>query len=70
MGNEALFRTRNLRQEIYTSSRRNKFCEDPTKESEKLHQKEKNKLKEYCHNRVKVTLLQINDLGTFQSFSL
>ena len=35
--NQAPFKTRNLRKEIYTRSRfRNKFCKNPTKENEKL----------------------------------
>ena len=33
---------RNPRKEIYTRSRfRNKFCESPTKENEKLHKKQR-----------------------------
>ena len=51
--------TRNLRKEIYTRSRfRNKFCKNPTKENEKLYQKQRNKcvalrrkcIKEYFHS--------------------
>ena len=40
-GNQAPFMTRNLRKEIYTRNRlRYKFCNDPTKENEKLCKKQ------------------------------
>ena len=51
--------TRNFSKEIYTRSRfRNKFCKNPTKENEKLYQKQRNKcaalrrkcIKECFHN--------------------
>ena len=58
-GNQAPFMTRNLKKEVYTRSRfRNIFCKNPTKENEKLYQKQRNKcvalrrkcIKEYFHN--------------------
>ena len=57
-GNQAPFMTRNLKKETYTRSRfRNILCKNPTKESEKLYQKQRNSvalkrkcIKEYFHN--------------------
>ena len=42
--NQALFMARNVRKEMHTRYRlRNRFCNDPTKENDKLYKKRRNK---------------------------
>ena len=73
-GNQAPFMTRNLWKEIYTrTSFRNRFCENRTKENEKLYKKQRNKcvalrrkcIEKYFHNITNTNIVTNKNLWNF-----